>query len=162
MEVTTWTEALRCKRATVGRLSEPTGRNASERRAGLETVNAEADPPTLRGRLPATGDAKGLGGTNARSPPPGYGRRPASQTNAGATREALSVARTRRPGTREFGPAGWRRGPEDCGSGVMPADGSRRKGRWKLARAEQFRIGFGDSRRYMRKRSRNRGSAATR
>ena len=55
MEVTTWTEALRCKRAAIGRLSERAGRNASERRAGLETLNAEADPPGSRGRLPATG-----------------------------------------------------------------------------------------------------------
>ena len=61
MEVTTRAEALRCKRAAVGRLSERAGRNASERRAGLETVNAEADPPRSRGRLPATGNAKGFG-----------------------------------------------------------------------------------------------------
>ena len=72
MEVTTWTEALRCKRAAVGRLSERAGRNASERRAGLETVNAEADPPRSRGRLPATGNAKALGErTKHRLPPPG-------------------------------------------------------------------------------------------
>ena len=29
----------------LGRFSERAGRNASERRAGLETSNAEADPP---------------------------------------------------------------------------------------------------------------------
>ena len=61
MALTTRTEARRCKRAAVGRLSERAGRNASERRAGLETVNAEADPPRSRGRLPATGNAKGFG-----------------------------------------------------------------------------------------------------
>ena len=52
-----WTEALRGKRAARGRFSARAGRNARERRAGLEKPNAEADPPTFRGRLPATGDA---------------------------------------------------------------------------------------------------------
>ena len=52
-----WTEALRGKRAARGRFSARAGRNARERRAGLETTNAEADPPTFRERLPATGDA---------------------------------------------------------------------------------------------------------
>ena len=47
------------KKGRLGRLSERAGRNASERRAGLETVNAEADPPRFRGRLPATGTANG-------------------------------------------------------------------------------------------------------
>ena len=68
-----WTEALRGKRAARGRFSERAGRNASERRAGLETSNAEADPPLTRGRLPATGDATEDCGerTKSRSPPPG-------------------------------------------------------------------------------------------
>ena len=39
----------------LGRLSDHTGHNASERRAGLETRNAEADPPLKRGRLPTVG-----------------------------------------------------------------------------------------------------------
>ena len=34
----------------LGRLSDHTGHNASKRRAGLETHNAEADPPLKRGR----------------------------------------------------------------------------------------------------------------
>ena len=38
-----------------GRLSEHAGGNESERRAGLETGNAEADPPLKRGRLAAVG-----------------------------------------------------------------------------------------------------------
>ena len=54
MEVTTSFEALRQK-GRLGRLSDHAGRNASERRAGLETSNAEADPPVSRGRLPAGG-----------------------------------------------------------------------------------------------------------
>ena len=45
-----------------GRFSEHAGRNASERRAGLATSHAEADPPLIRGRLPATGDATEDGG----------------------------------------------------------------------------------------------------
>ena len=113
MEVTTWTEALRCKRAAVARLSERAGRNASERRAGLETLNAEADPPRSRGRLPATGKAKALGGTNeAPVASAGVLATACARRGTDATREALSVARTRQPGTREgqLGPAGWRRG----------------------------------------------------
>ena len=43
------------KKGRLGRFSEHAGRNASERRAGLETNNAEADPPCLRGRLAAVG-----------------------------------------------------------------------------------------------------------
>ena len=37
--------------------SDHAGRNASERRAGLETANVEADPPTNRGRLPPAREA---------------------------------------------------------------------------------------------------------
>ena len=113
MEVTTWTEALRCKRAAVGRLSERAGRNASERRAGLEKVDAEADPPMSRGRLPATGAAQW--GVKRTCPVVSAGVLATACTRRGveATREALSVARTRQPGTREgqLGPAGWRIGP---------------------------------------------------
>ena len=54
MEVTTSSEALRQK-GRLGRLSDHAGRNASKRRAGLETDNAEADPPVSRGRLPSAG-----------------------------------------------------------------------------------------------------------
>jgi len=39
----------------LGRFSDHAGRNASERRAGLETLDAEADPPDIRGRLPSVG-----------------------------------------------------------------------------------------------------------
>ena len=34
-----------------GRLSDPVGRNACEARAGLESDNADADPPAIWGRL---------------------------------------------------------------------------------------------------------------
>ena len=53
-EVTNWTGTSMAK-GRLGRLSEHAGRNASERRAGLETGNAEADPPLIRGRLAAVG-----------------------------------------------------------------------------------------------------------
>ena len=45
------------EKGRLGRLGGRAGRNGSERRAGLENVDAEADPPELRGRLPATGTA---------------------------------------------------------------------------------------------------------
>ena len=38
-----------------GRSSDHAGRNASERRAGLETCNAGAAPPVVWGRLPPAG-----------------------------------------------------------------------------------------------------------
>ena len=62
------------KKGRLGRLSERAGRNASERRAGLENVNAEAAPPSSRGRLPATGTAQWGANENGRSSPPGYWR----------------------------------------------------------------------------------------
>ena len=39
----------------LGRLSDPVGRNASKARAGLESDNADADPPANWGRLHAWG-----------------------------------------------------------------------------------------------------------
>ena len=43
------------EKGRLGRFSEHAGRNASESRAGLETGNAEADPPVKRGRLASVG-----------------------------------------------------------------------------------------------------------
>jgi hypothetical protein len=43
------------EKGRVRRLSERAGRNASERRAGLETGNVGADPPVTRGRPPLVG-----------------------------------------------------------------------------------------------------------
>ena len=62
------------EKGRLGRLSERAGRNASERPAGLEKVNAEADPPSSRGRLPATGTVQWDANENGRSSPPGYWR----------------------------------------------------------------------------------------
>ena len=103
MAVTTWTEALRRKRAAVGRLSERAGRNASERRAGLENVNAEDAPPRSRGKRPATDTVQRGANETGRSSPPRYWRRHVRAGGVDATREALSVARTHQPGTLREG-----------------------------------------------------------
>ena len=68
---TTSTEVLRPRGTAVRRHSNYAGCNRHERRAGLETLNAEADPPGSRGGLPATGNANVLGATKHLSPPPG-------------------------------------------------------------------------------------------
>ena len=56
----------------LGRLREQAGRNASERRAGLERRDVGADPPQKRGRLPSLGD-RGATPAKRRKPvaPPG-------------------------------------------------------------------------------------------
>ena len=54
MEVTTSSEALR-QRTALGGSGDHAGRNASERRAGLEKGDAEADPSNGWGRLPPSG-----------------------------------------------------------------------------------------------------------
>ena len=106
----------------LGRLSNHTGHNASKRRAGLETHNAEADSPLKRGRLPAvgkratrapTGSAGVLGGGM-------YGRGDWTQHG-----KPCRWRGTRQPTAREgqVGPTGWRRGPQYQGSRVMPVEG---------------------------------------
>ena len=47
--VTGWAGAS--DKGRLGRLSDPAGRNACEARAGLESDNADADPPAIWGRL---------------------------------------------------------------------------------------------------------------
>jgi len=44
------------RKRVVKRLGEFAGRNASERRAGLERFNVEADPPYIRGRPQPLGE----------------------------------------------------------------------------------------------------------
>ena len=85
-------------------------RNASERRAGLETRNAGADPPLNRGRPTAVRE---VSDKRTGSFPPGYWRRHVCKMDDDATREALSAESTCQPEIREdqFGPSGWRRGP---------------------------------------------------
>ena len=123
MEVTTSAEALRRQRAALGRFSDHVGRNAIERRAGLETGNAEADPPGLRGRLQAVEKRA------TRAPTGSAGVTGGGTCGGGgwnATREALPAAwhtptdNPRGPGRTE---AGWRRGPQYRGSRVTPVEG---------------------------------------
>ena len=66
MEVTTWVEAP-WQKGRVVRFSEHAGRNVSERRAGLETVDADADPPEVRGR-PVAGREASDESTDLRPP----------------------------------------------------------------------------------------------
>ena len=48
-----WSEALR-EKTPLGGTADRAGRNVSEHRAGLETVNVGADPPYKRGRSPSS------------------------------------------------------------------------------------------------------------
>ena len=130
MEVTTWTEALRCKRAAVGRLSERAGRNASERRAGLETFNAAASP---------------RGGGEGSSTCRWDGLRP--QWHTGERDRDSRGHPSLRNSSNIKGPAWAGRVAERYvvrGSRVTPAEGrglnsrgtqGRRQGSWRLARA---------------------------
>ena len=109
MEVTTWIEALRCQRTVL---------DGSASAQAVTRVNAEQASKRLMRRPTRLVYGEGCqqpgsGRREHRLAPPGYWRRHAGKREASATREALSVARTRPPGTREgqLGPAGWRRGP---------------------------------------------------
>ena len=98
------------------------GRNAIERRAGLETGNAEADPPGLRGRLQAVGKRA------TRAPTGSAGVMAAARVEEGDGRNTGSpaggVARAnRQPARARSDRAGWRRGPQYRGSRVTPVEG---------------------------------------
>ena len=106
----------------LGRLSDHTGHNASKRRAGLETHNAEADPPLKRGRLPAVGKRA------TRAPTGSAGVLGGGMDGRGDWTQHGKPCRwrgTRQPTAREgqVGPTGWRRGPQYQGSRVMPVEG---------------------------------------
>ena len=93
-----------------GRLSEHAGRNASERRAGLETGNAEADLPAIRGRLPSGGKRA----TRAPSDSAGVVAVARMQEGDGGNTGSPDggVARANRSPARDRpGRSGWRRGP---------------------------------------------------
>ena len=121
-----WTEALQGKRAAEG--------GSASAQAGTR-VNAEQASKSLL-RRPTRRHA-GEGYQRPETPPKIVANDTKPVASAGvvapacarrgveATREALSVARTRPPGTREgqLGLAGWRRGLEYRGSRVMPAEG---------------------------------------
>ena len=99
-----------------------------ERCAGLETGNAEADPPVKRGRLLRAG--KRATGAPARS----AGVLAAACMEGGSGRNAGSPAggvahANRRPVRARSGRTGWRRSSYYRGGRVMPAEG--RSFRWK-------------------------------
>ena len=109
MEVTTWTEALRCKRVALG---------DSANAQAVTRVNAEQAPkqPLRKPTCREYGEGCQRSGSERRehrSVPPGYWRRHVRKRDVVATREAPSVACTGQPGIREdqLGPTGWRRGP---------------------------------------------------
>ena len=127
----------------LGRLSDHTGHNASERHAGLETRNAEADPPWKRGRLPAVGkratraptDSAGVlavacveegTGRNTGSPAGGVGtrQRTAREGQVGPVRVAERSVVTEEAGQcrRREGTSGGRDGEREQahGSGRWP------------------------------------------
>ena len=52
-----WTEALRWKRAASGGSASTQAATRVNAEQASKSRDAEADPPIVRGRLPATGDA---------------------------------------------------------------------------------------------------------
>ena len=112
----------------LGRLSDHTGHNASKRRAGLETHNAEADPPLKRGRLPA------IGKRATRAPTGSAGVLAVACMEEGTGRNTGSsaggVARAnRQPARVRLGRQGGGEVRRYQGSRVMPVEG--RDLRWK-------------------------------
>ena len=91
------------------RLSDHAGRNANERRAGLETSNAEADPPVTRGR-PAS-----VGKRATRAPAGSAGVMAAARMEEGDGNMGSpdgGVARAHRtPARGRLGRSGWWRDP---------------------------------------------------
>ena len=100
-------------KGSLKRLSERAGRNASERRAGLEKGNVGADPPELRGRPPLRSTRPAPKRPEARAirlrGPAGVVATACHAQEVDATREAPAVAaRDRQPDAREgqAGPRG--------------------------------------------------------
>jgi hypothetical protein len=104
------------------RVSERAGPNMSEHRASLEKGNANADPVEIRGRLAGRGK-------RAKKAPRPYRRGSgedmrATETcgNAGNPTRWEDKAPNRQPARDRLGCAGWRRGPYERGSRVMPVE----------------------------------------
>ena len=109
MEVTTSAEALR-RQGPPWAVQRPLGPQRCERCAGLETSDAEADPPGIRGRLPAVGKRA------TRAPTGSAGVMAAARVEEGIGRNTGSpaggVARANgQPARVRSGRSGWRRGP---------------------------------------------------
>jgi hypothetical protein len=116
MEVTKWLKHSGVE-GRRGRLGERTGRNVSERRAGLEKGNAEADPPELRGRPPprASSLARAIGQSDRmRRFRRGNGdgmHVHGDLTQHGKPETVEGVTSNRRPVRDRPGRVGWRIGP---------------------------------------------------
>ena len=102
----------------VQRLREQAGRNASERRAGLETVNVGADPPQKRGRPPSLVNTEGLTAPHRSDPIQrshrGNGDGMSAQgdpTQHGKPQAVGRVTPNRTPARDRPGRLGWRTGP---------------------------------------------------
>jgi len=109
MEATTSSEALRQK-GRLGRLSDHAGRNASERRAGLETCNAEADLPGSQGRLPSAGKRATYAPVDSAGVMAAARMEEGSGCNTGSPGGGVARA-NRQPARDGSGRSGWRRGP---------------------------------------------------
>ena len=111
----------RCQRL-VQRVSERAGPNMSEHRESLEKGNANADPVEIRGRLP------GRGKRAKRAPRPyrrGSGEDMRAMETCGNTgnptrREVKAPGQ--QPARARLGCGGWRRGPYERRSRVMPVE----------------------------------------
>ena len=104
------------------RVSERAGPNMSEHRASLEKGNANADPVEIRGRL------AGRGKRAKRAPRPSrrgkgedmHAREACGNTGNPPRREVK--APYQQPARDRLGCEGWRRGPYERGSRVMPVE----------------------------------------
>ena len=104
MEVTKSSEALRCKRVTLGDLATMRAATRSERCAGLEKGNAEADPAGNTGKAAIGWEANDKRTGRFRR---GIGGGTHGKGGMDATRETPSVAWHARTGTpRGAGRAG--------------------------------------------------------
>jgi len=125
-----------------GRLREQAGRNASERRAGLETGNVGADPAKGWGRPPSQVFFRGA----TRFPPvvpPGYRRRHVCPGRSSATRETPGGGCVTQPDARE-GQAGPRGESQRSIVPAKPSNAGGGKGPWfkvNVAVADSQEIG---------------------
>ena len=122
-----WTEALRGKRAARGRFSAraQAGTRGNAEQASKSLMRRPTRRHSGEGCQRPETSPKMVANDTKPVASAGVVATACARRGADATREALSVARTRPPGTREgqLGPAGWRRGLEYRGSRVMPAEG---------------------------------------
>jgi hypothetical protein len=122
--------SLRCK-GPFQRPRDQAGRNASERRAGLERSDVGADPPYLRGRPPSMGHWGTVGIGRPASDSTQRSHRGIGdgmpeeeiRSNTGSPSRRGVKARNRTPARDRPGWLGWRTGPQYRGRRVIPAEG---------------------------------------